>query len=144
MHIIRITDILKIARHGESGMMLLETLAATAIVGLVAVSILGGLSVAAKSDFTLTKLSSAEALASSQMEHIKYAAYIDYSAPGHGEYELISATTGYEIEVTCMPISPITGQPLGVDEDIGIQMITVLVRHNGEQSALLNGYKIDR
>ena len=140
----RIVNKCKIFGQNESGLTLLETLAATAIIGMVAVGLFGGMSVAARSDFIVTRLSSAEALARSQIEHIKNSSYIDYSDPDHGEYELIAIPDDYAINVNCSPVSPSTGQPLGPNEDSGIQLITVTVRHNGEQVIVLKGYKINR
>ena len=125
-------------------MTLIETLAATAILGMIAVGLFGGLSVAIKSDCTITRISSSEALARSQLEHIKKSSYIDYSEPEHGVYELITAPADYLIEVNCSPISPSTGLPLNPEEDDGIQLITVEVSHKGEQVSTLKGYKVER
>jgi prepilin-type N-terminal cleavage/methylation domain-containing protein len=144
MLLFRIAKRLKVFNQYESGFTLLETLVATAILGMVAASLLSGLAIGAKSDFIISKLSTAESLASSQMEQIKGSSYIDYAVPGHGDYALITAPTNYTIEVTCSPISPSTGDPLAPDQDEGIQKITVSVNHLGEQVITLGSYKVSR
>jgi len=144
MLLLKIANKFRFINKYESGLMLLETVLATAIIGVVAVSLLGGMSIAAKSDFIITRLSDAEASARSQIEHIKNSSYIDYSDPDHGVYELITVEAEYTMEVSCSPVSPITCQPLGPNEDAGIQLITIVVRHNGEQVTTLKGYKVRR
>lgn len=144
MLLLAIADRFRSISKYESGLMLLETVLATAIIGMVAIGLLSGMSIAAKSDFIITRLSDAEALARSQMEQIKNSSYIDYSDPDHGVYELITDAAEYAIEVSCSPISPITCQPLGPNEDAGIQLITIVVRNNGEQVTTLKGYKVRR
>jgi type II secretory pathway pseudopilin PulG len=128
----------------ESGLMLIESLAATAIIAMIAVGLLSGMSIASKSDFIITKASKAEALARSQMEYIKSSDYIDYSVPGHGNYELLTVPDSYTVEMNCSPVSLSTGQTLNPDEDEGIQLINIIVSYDGEQAATLKGYKIDR
>lgn len=144
MSFLRIVNKCKVIGQHESGLTLIETLTATAIIGMVAIGLFGGLSVAARSDFIITRLSTAEALARSQIEQIKNSSYIDYSDPGHGDYELITVPADYTIEVNCSPISPSTGQPLSPNQDDGVQLITVVVNHNGEQVTTLKGYKVSR
>jgi type II secretory pathway pseudopilin PulG len=135
---------LRILSRHESGLTLLETVAATAILGVVAASLLTGLSLAAKSDFTISTMSKAEAVARSQVDHIAASSYIDYSVPSHGEYELITAPTNYTIQVSTQPIDPVNGQSLGADQDSGVQMITVTVTRPDGDTTILEGYKVSR
>lgn len=144
MLLLNFAHIFKVIKRDESGLMLIETLAATVIIALIAVGLLSGMSIASKSDFIITRLSKAEALARSQMEYIKVNDYIDYSESGHVGYALITTPDNYTIEMDCSPVSLSTGEPLEPDEDEGIQLITVVVSHNGEQVTTLKGYKIDR
>jgi type II secretory pathway pseudopilin PulG len=135
---------LKIFRSRESGMVLLEVLLAAAILGMVAVTSLNSLSVASKADFINNEQSDSECLASSQVEHIKNQSYIDFTDPYHGDYELVAAPANYTVAVTTVPVDPDTGQPLASGEDSGIQKITVLIRHYGEEITVLESYKVDR
>jgi type II secretory pathway pseudopilin PulG len=128
----------------ESGMTLLETVVAAAFLGIVATSLLGSLSLSAKSDYLIKVHSEAESLALSQMELIKASSYIDYSEGGHGGYSLIAPPADYTIEVTTVPIDPSTGQALGTGQDNGVQKITITVQLRGEEKATLVGYKVDR
>ena len=128
----------------EAGLTLLETVAATALLGIVATSLLSSLSLIARSNFLITRMSTAEALAVSQMEHIKSSSYIDYSISGHGEYELLATPTQYTIHVDTQPIDSATGQPLGSDQDDGTQIITATVAHLGDNVTALVGYKVNR
>lgn len=137
-------NFLGIINNDESGLMLIETLAATAIIAMIAIGFLSGMSIASKSDFIITKSSKAEALARSQMEYIKSSDYIDHSIPGHGNYEYVTVPDNYAIEMNCSPVSLSTGQPLNPEEDEGIQLITIVVSYNGEQATTLKGYKTDR
>jgi type II secretory pathway pseudopilin PulG len=125
-------------------MTLLETVVAAAFLGIVATSLLGSLSLSAKSDFLIKVNSEAESLALSQMELIKASDYIDYGETGHDEYSLITTPANYTIEVTTVPIDPSTGQALGAGQDNGVQKITITVQRQGEEKATLEGYKVDR
>jgi hypothetical protein len=78
------------------------------------------------------------------MEYIKSCDYIDYSVPGHGNYEMLSVPDSYAVEMNCSPVSLSTGQTLNPDEDEGIQLINIIVSYDGEKAATLKGYKIDR
>ncbi len=144
MFLCKVTNFFGLTNNNESGLMLIETLAATAIIAMIAIGLLSGMSIASKSDFIITKSSKAEALARSQMEYIKSSNYIDYSIPGHGNYDLVTIPDNYAIVMSCSPVSLSTGQPLNPDEDEGIQLITIVVSYNDEQATTLKGYKTDR
>lgn len=144
MLLTRAKNYLRTLSQHQSGFTLLETVAATAILGVVAAGLLSGLSIAAKSNFTIGTMSKAESLARSQMEYVEASSYIDYSNPGHGEYSLTMAPTNYTIQVDTQPIDPSTGQPLGPDQDSGIQVITVTVTRPDGDTTTLESYKVNR
>ena len=120
----------------ESGLTLLETVIALAILGAVSVSFLHGLTTASKSVFITDEHSTAESLAQSQMEWVKDASY-SYNAtayasapiPGGKDYQHYSAV--------------ITAEALHEPDD-GIQKVIATIRHDGKVLVLLEGYKVDR
>ncbi|MEA2085767.1 MAG: type II secretion system protein, partial [Chloroflexota bacterium] len=59
-----------IFRGKESGVGLLETLVALALLGIIAASFLGGLATASRAAFTADEHATAESLARSQMEYV--------------------------------------------------------------------------
>ncbi len=120
----------------ESGVTLLETLLALAILGAVAVTFLNGLSAISKAAFVNDERATAESLARSQMEWGKNADYVysttEYSSapiPDRRDYINYSAI--------------ITTEPLH-NPDEGIQKITVTIRRSGKVIIKLEGYKVDR
>lgn len=134
---------LKSGMHHESGMMLLEALVALAVLGLTAAVFLNGLGITAKSDFISSEQSQGGSLAKNQMEAIKAHSYIDFSIPGHEDYDVITAPTNYTVQVTTVPIYHDTGQPLP-SGDNGTQQITVTVTHQGKLVNTITGYKVNR
>ena len=132
----------KSTHHHESGMMLIEALVALAVLGLTSVVFLDGLAITAKSDFISNERSQAGSLANSQMEFIKAHSYINW-VPGHEVYDLITAPTNYNIQVTTVPIDHYTGQPLP-SGDNGTQQITVVVTHQSKSVITITDYKVNR
>ncbi len=127
---------LRIFTCRESGVTLIETVVALAILGTIAVTFLSGLVTTSRAAFTADERATAESLAQSQMEWVKDTDYV-YSAtqyspapiPGGKDYINYSAN--------------ITAAPLNIPDD-GIQKITVTVRRSGEGVIILEGYKVDR
>jgi len=123
------------AGHG-SGIGLIETLVALAIIGTIAVTFLSGLATSSKAAFTADEQTTAESLARSQMEWAKNVDYIygttEYSPapmPCVGDYVKYSAI--------------IIAEPLRTPDD-GIQKITVTIKHSDKGVIRLEGYKVDR
>ena len=120
----------------ESGVSLLETVMALAILSVIAVAFLSGLATTSRAVFIADERSTAESLARSQMEWAKDTDYVydatEYSPapiPGGKDYINYSAT--------------IAAEPLRNPDD-GIQKITVTVKHSGRGVIKLEGYKVDR
>ncbi len=127
---------LRIFTCRESGVTLLETVVALAILGTIAVAFLGGLVTTSKAAFIADERATAESLAQSQMEWAQSANYTDNAS----QYSLAPLPTGkdyinYSVNITAEPLH---------DPDDGIQKITVTVKHSGEQVFTLDGYKVDR
>ena len=127
---------LRIFSGRESGVAFLETVVALAILGIIAVTFLNGLTTASKSTFIADEQTTAESLAQSQMEWAINATYVNeatqYSSdtiPSGSDY------TNYSANITAEPLNT---------PDEGIQKITVTVNRSGEQVFMLEGYKVRR
>ncbi len=143
----RLFRVAKKLRGNESGVTLLETLVALAILGLVAVAFLNGLTTAAQATIIADKQATAESLVRSEIECVKSQ---DYKSPGQGPYQNreqryeFVMPTGYSVEIDVTPINPDTGEPLSPGEDVGIQKITVTVNHRDKLVLTVEDYKVDR
>ncbi len=120
----------------ESGMTLIETLVALALVGTIVVSYLSSLATTIKATMVTDEQSTAESLARSQMEWAKKATYVSgattYSAaaiPSGSDY------SGYSANITAASLN---------NPDDGIQKITVTIRHFVKDVVNLEGYKVSR
>lgn len=120
----------------ESGVTFIETVVALAILGVIAVTFLNGLTTASKATFIADERATAESLARSQMEWVKNTSYsynaTEYSPapiPGGGDYVNYAAI--------------IAAEPLHNPDD-GIQKITVTVKRSDKGVIKLEGYKVDR
>ena len=141
---LRVANDFGVLSGAEKGAFLVEALFALALVGIVTAGFLGGLATASKAALVADEGSTAESLARSQVEYVGSQTYIDYSDPGHGDYELVTAPDDYTVEMTVVPIDPDTGQSLPSEQDYGIQKITVIVGHEGKQAIRLDSYKVNR
>ena len=117
-------------------MTFIETVVALAILGMIGVTFLNGLTTASKAVLITDRQTTAINLAQSQMEWVKNVSYsydaTEYSPapiPGSKDYIDYSAA--------------ISAQPLNTPDN-GIQKITVRVYHSGEPILILEGYKVDR
>jgi len=120
----------------ESGVTFIETVVALAILGVIAVTFLNGLTTASKATFIADERATAESLARSQMEWVKNTSYsynaTEYSPapiPSGGDYVNYAAI--------------IAAEPLHNPDD-GIQKITVTVKRSDKGVIKLEGYKADR
>ncbi|MBA7564677.1 hypothetical protein ES708_06344 [subsurface metagenome] len=136
--------VVKKLRGSERGMALIETLVALAILGLVAVAFINGLATVAKATYITDVRTTAESLTRSGVEYLKSQSYINYADPGHGEYLSITPPAGYNIEITVVPIDPVTKLPLPSVQDDGLQKITVAIIHKGKTVISIEDYKVER
>lgn len=114
--------------RNEKGFTLIGVVIAIALVGVIAVAFLGGLSNASKALFTTDTHSTGNNLAESQLEYVKKLPYsATYSpAPIPSEYN------GYSVTIDVTPL-----------EDGNIQKITVTVSHQDKPGVItLEGYKV--
>jgi type II secretory pathway pseudopilin PulG len=115
----------------ESGIGLVETLVAVAIIGVGAVAFLGALSTGSTAVRVQDEGTTAQALAQTQMETIKASAY----DPDGSSYTTISTPAGYTVSIGTNP---------NIYTDNDIQKITVTIFHNGNAVYILENYKVNR
>jgi len=120
----------------ESGVTFIETVVALAILGLIAVAFLNGLTTNFKSVFIADEHTTAESLAQSQMEWVKNASY-SYNATTYSSAPIPSGKDYLNYSTL------ITAEPLRSPDD-GIQKITVTIKRSDKGVTILEGYKVDR
>ncbi len=132
----RLFKISGIFTSSESGVTLIETVVALAILGTIAVTFLSGLATTSRAAFIADEQATAESLAESQMECAKNVNYsyeaTEYSpAPIPSDKDYLNYTAA------------ITAEPL-YNPDDGIQRITITVKRSNKEVIKLEGYKVDR
>jgi len=153
---VRLSSKVRKAFQGSSrGFSLIEVAIAIALIGVIAVAVLGALSYASTVLIIADRRATAESLARSQLEYVKNQPYIDYSESDHGDYDVIDGNP-YTVEVGVQPIDSDTYEPYPYIEgdgrfqqDDGIQKITVIVSYDivrpenkvVEEQFTLEGYK---
>ena len=120
----------------ELGITFLETVIALAILGVVSVSFLNGLTSASKSVFIVDEKTTAESLAQSQMEWIKNASY-SYNATSYSAAPIPDGKDYLQYS------SVVSAEPVHTPDD-GLQKITVSIQRSGKGVYFLQGYKVDR
>jgi len=141
-------------------MTLIEVVVTLALLGIIAVTFLGGLTVAARAALLADIRTTAESLARAQMEYVKKQGYNSTLVDdGHATYaKLVNIPHGYAIwsidrhdaEVSDTADDPIiaipwdsqNGRPVPLgDDDIGLQKIELVIKHEGKAIFTLEGYK---
>jgi len=132
----RLFRMLRIFTGRESGVTFLETVVALAILGVIAVTFLNGLTTASKSTFIADEQTTAESLAQSQIEWVKNADY-SYNATTYSPAAMPAGKDyiNYSVLIMASPLH---------DPDDGIQKIIVAVQHSDKGVIKLEGYKVDR
>jgi len=120
----------------ESGVTFIETVVALAILGVIAVAFLNGLTTTSKSVFIADEHTTAESLAQSQMEWVKNASY-SYNATTYSSAPIPSGKDYLNYSTL------ITAEPLRSPDD-GIQKIIVTIKRSDKGVTILEGYKVDR
>ena len=132
----------KAFRGSSRGFSMLEVVIAIALLGIIAVSVLTALQTAAMALISADRRATAESIARTQMEYVRYSGYDDILEEGHPEYGLDP-----QIEDTLPPDFSVvtTAIRLNKDEnpsdDDGIQQITVTVSHEDVVVVTLEDFK---
>jgi len=134
--IIKVTGVSENKNSREAGVTLLETLVALAILAVVAVTFINGLSTSAGTIYSADERATAESLARSQMEWAKNSTY-SYNVTSYSLAPIMDASDYLNFSAN------ITAEALHEPDD-GIQKITVSVTRSGEIIYTLEGYKVDR
>ncbi len=127
----RIKREIKCRFRGQSGIGLVETLAAVAILGTAVVAFATALSAGSIAVGEHDGEVIAQGLAQSQMEYTKSYTY----NPGTITYPLLAAPEGYSLSVSVSAVP-------GTDADI--QKITVIVNRGEEEMIKVEDYKVNR
>jgi len=133
--------------RGQRGFLLIDVLVGLAIVGLITVAFLSGLTTALKAVSLSQERVSVESLVKSQIEYIKTQAYVavdDYSPDDpDNRYEVIVipdlAAAGYSVELIDMNPPPTILSEAGGYE---LQKITVAVKRDGQAKLVVSIYRV--
>lgn len=116
---------------GEDGFTLVEAIIAIALLGIVVLTMVIGMSTGAMAVSDSDEQVTAQGLARSQMEYTKNYTYNSSAVT----YPAITAPDGYTITVVVSAVP---------DTDTNIQKITVTVARNGATLITLEDYKVNR
>ena len=131
--------------RGQKGFLLIEILVGLALLGIITVAFLNGLSTTAKGVSVSQERVSAESLAKSQIEYIRiqdYVAVASYNTTDPANrYELIDtpadlAAAGYSVEIN--PPETILSEAGGYE----LQNITVAVKRNDKGKLIVSIYRV--
>jgi prepilin-type N-terminal cleavage/methylation domain-containing protein len=120
-------------RNNQTGMTLIETIVAVAILAAISVVFLGGLVVSSKGMLESDQQATAESVARCQMEWVQGLTYVDNAT----QYSPVSLDNFNDYEGYS---ANITAEPLHSPDD-GIQKITITVLHHGNWVMSIEGYK---
>ena len=120
--------------RSESGATFIETLAALALMGIVATAFLSGLATTSKATIVADEHTTAKSLAQSQMEWAKNTDYV-YETTAYSSAPLPSGPD-YLNYLATIDVEPLHSP------DEGIQKIIVTINHSDKEVIKLEGYKL--
>jgi prepilin-type N-terminal cleavage/methylation domain-containing protein len=132
----------KALRGSSRGFSMLEVVIAIALLGIIAVSVLAALQTAAMALISADRRATAESLARTQMEYVRFIGYDDLLEENHPQYGLdpqIQSTLppDFSVETTAIRLN----KDVDPDDDDGIQQITVTVSYQDRVVVTLEDLK---
>jgi len=129
-------------RGSSRGFSMLEVVIAIALLGIIAVSVLSALQTAALALISADRRATAESLARTQMEWVRYSEYDYELAEGHPEYGLdpqieTALPPNFTVDTTAIRLN----KDVDPNDDDGIQQITVTVSHEGQVVVTIEDFK---
>ena len=119
---------------------MLEVVIAIALLGIIAVSVLTALQTAAMALISADRRATAESIARTQMEYVRYSGYDDILEEGHPQYDLdpeITLPPDFSVVTTAIRLN----KDENPSDDDGIQQITVTVSHEDVVVVTLEDFK---
>jgi len=135
----------KAFRGSSRGFSMLEVVIAIALLGIIAVSVLTALQTAALALISADRRATAENLARTQMEYVRYSPYEGDPEEGPPQYDLdpqiesrlLLDYPGFSVVTTATRLD----KDENPNDDDGIQEITVTVSHEDRELVTLEGFK---
>ncbi len=123
---------------GQRGMTLIEVVISVAVLALVSVALLQGLSGVARGQWKQDERVGAVIAGRAQLESVKHSLYdatvTTSAAPAYPSLPAQATVGGVLFDL----------QVIGQQVDTGVQLVTVVVSNGGEEITRLQGYKVDR
>ena len=147
---------MKSLKGKSKGMTLIEVLIALAILGVIAVAFLAGLTTALRGVIIADEHAVAQSLAASQFESVKNQNYTVANNGADATYAKIDLSTYIDYDITGVNrdgdvVNNVTGIPFNPDtgatveqEDMGIQSVTIKVYRSSKLLLTLTDYKVYR
>jgi prepilin-type N-terminal cleavage/methylation domain-containing protein len=133
----------KALRGSSRGFSMLEVVIAIALLGIIAVSVLSALQTAALALISADRRATAESIARTQMEYVRYLPYEGDTEEGPPQYGLDPQIDSikppdFSVVTTAIRLDPDND---GDNDDDGIQHITVTVSHQDIVVVILEDFK---
>lgn len=128
----------------ERGFTLIEVLISLAVLGVIAIAFLGGLTTASKGLSITDERQTGQNLAETQMEFIRQQGYdgdTNHNPPQYSKLPAGEIPNGYDIEIEAIRLDP-DGDGLGDDDNA--QLIRINVIHGSKDVLTLEDYKVKR
>jgi prepilin-type N-terminal cleavage/methylation domain-containing protein len=129
----------KAMKRGQLGFGLVEVLIAVAVLSSVGIVISKGLSVSSRASLIDQERTIAENLSQAQLEYVQSSDYDDINSPPQ-YYVGIPIPSGYSLSIAAERLD-IRGD--GIQNDDGLQKITVEVYHGDKALLTAEGYKVN-